>query len=88
MESPGIDWIPAFEILEARGLQGYLVNARHLNGVPGRKSDYQDCQWIQQWHTLGLLNASFRPASERCALRRSLSIVRRTAHTCKKHGNR
>jgi transposase len=69
MESTGIYWIPTFEILEGRGLHVYLVNARHLKGVPGRKSDYQDCQWIQQLHTLGLLSASFRPDSEMCALR-------------------
>ena len=37
--------------------------------VPGRKSDVQDCQWIQKLHTLGLLTASFRPDSEMCALR-------------------
>jgi transposase len=44
MESTGVYWIPTFEILEGRGLHVYLVNARHLKGGPGRKSDYQDCQ--------------------------------------------
>ncbi len=57
------------EVLEARGLKVYLVNARHIKNVPGRKSDVQDCQWIQKLHTLGLLTASFRPDSEMCALR-------------------
>src|SRR3954468_15396158 len=48
LESTGIYWIPIFEILEARGLKVYLVNARHTKNVPGRKSDVQDCQWLQK----------------------------------------
>jgi len=69
MESTGIYWIPAFEILEAQGLNVYLVNARHIKNVPGRKSDIQDCQWIQKLHSFGLLTASFRPDAEICTLR-------------------
>jgi len=69
MESTGVYWIPIFELLEARGLKVFLVNARHIKNVPGRKSDYLDCQWIQKLHTLGLLNASFRPEADLCALR-------------------
>lgn len=69
MESTGVYWIPIFEILEARGLNVYLVNSWHLRHVPGRKSDVLDCQWIQQLHSLGLLRASFRPDAEMCALR-------------------
>jgi len=69
MESTGVYWIPSFELLEARGLKVYLVNARHIKGVPGRKSDVQDCQWIQKLHSVGLLTNSFRPDAEMCALR-------------------
>ncbi len=69
MESTGVYWIPIFEILEARGLKVHLVNAHPIKHVPGRKSDYQDCQWIQKLHSLGLLTASFRPDEEICALR-------------------
>lgn len=69
MESTGIYWIPIFEILEARGLTVYLVNAQHIKNVPGRKSDVLDCQWIQKLHALGLLTASFRPDSEMRVLR-------------------
>jgi transposase len=69
MESTGVYWIPVFEMLEARGLSVYLVNAQHIKRVPGRKSDISDCQWIQQLHSLGLLTASFRPDEEMCALR-------------------
>jgi transposase len=69
MESTGVYWIPAFEILDARGFKVYLVNVRNMRGVPGRKSDYQDCQWIQKLHSVGLLTNSFRPDAEMCALR-------------------
>ena len=61
MESTGIYWIPVFEVLEARGLEVVLVNARHLRSVPGRKTDMLDCQWIQRLHSCGLLRGSFRP---------------------------
>ncbi len=69
MESTGVYWIPIYEILEARGFEVYLVNARHIKNVPGKKTDVMDCQWIQQLHTYGLLQASFRPEEEMVALR-------------------
>jgi transposase len=69
MESTGVYWIPVFEILEARGVEVYLVNARHVKHVPGRKSDVMDCQWLQKLHSLGLLSGSFRPEADICALR-------------------
>ncbi len=85
MESTGVYWIPIYEILEARGVEVCLVNARHIKGVPGRKSDYQDCRWIQRLHSFGLLNASFRPEAEMCALRaylrhRAELLQHRAAH--------
>ena len=42
MESTGVYWIPVFQILEARGFDVILVNARHVRSVPGRKSDVYD----------------------------------------------
>jgi transposase len=69
MESTGIDWVPLFEILEARGLEVVLVNARDAKNVPGRKTDINDAQWIQQLHTYGLLRARFRPGADIVALR-------------------
>ena len=69
MESTGIYWVPAFEILEARGLEVVLVNARDAKTVPGRKTDVNDAQWIQQLHSYGLLRASFRPSAAIVALR-------------------
>jgi len=69
MESTGIYWIPVFEILESRGFEVRLVNARHVKNVPGRKSDVLDCQWLQQLHSYGLLAGAFRPNEQVCALR-------------------
>ena len=69
MESTGVYWIPLFQILEARGLDVCLVNARHVKNVPGRKTDVQDCQWLQYLHSVGLLAASFRPCGGICAVR-------------------
>lgn len=69
MESTGIYWIPVFEILDSRGFEVRLVNARHVKNVPGRKSDVLDCQWLQQLHTYGLLQGAFRPVDQVCALR-------------------
>ena len=69
MESSSIYWIPLYELLEKRGFEVLLVNARHIKNVPGRKSDVLDCQWIQQLHAYGLLRASFRPEQSICQLR-------------------
>jgi transposase len=69
LESTGVYWIPLFQILEARGLEVCLVNARHVKHVPGRKTDVQDCQWLQYLHSVGLLRASFRPPAHVCAVR-------------------
>jgi transposase len=59
MESTGVYWIPLYELLEARGFTVYLVNARHVKNVSGKKSDVLDCQWLQQLMTFGLLTAAF-----------------------------
>ena len=61
MESTGVYWIPVFEILEARGFEVLLVNARDVKNVPGRKTDVNDAQWLQQLHAHGLLRGSVRP---------------------------
>jgi transposase len=69
MESTGVYWIPLFQILEKRSIEVRLVNAHHLKNVPGRKTDVEDCQWIQHLHSVGLLRGSFRPDDEICAIR-------------------
>ena len=48
LESTGVYWIPVYEVLEQRGLKVWLVDARQMKYVPGRKSDVQDCQWLQK----------------------------------------
>jgi transposase len=69
MESTGVYWIPLFQILEERGFDVKLVNARHVKNLPGRKTDMLDCQWLQKLHAFGLLNNSFRPTDQICILR-------------------
>lgn len=85
MESTGVYWIPIYEILEAQGVEVCLVNAQATKNVSGRKSDIEDCQWIQQLHTYGLLQPSFRPPADICTLRtyvrqREKLIQQRAAH--------
>ncbi|MDR3554302.1 MAG: IS110 family transposase [Syntrophobacteraceae bacterium] len=69
MESTGVYWIPLFEILDSRGFDVHLVNARQIAHVPGRKTDMIDSQWIQLLHACGLLRGSFRPGDDICRLR-------------------
>jgi len=71
MASTGVSWMPGSEMLEARGFKVHLVTARHLKQVPGRQSDVQDGQWMQDLHTCGLLSGSCRPEAERGAVRAS-----------------
>lgn len=83
MEATGVYWIPVYEILESRGLEVLLVNARHVKNVPGRKSDVSDCEWIQELHSVGLLSGSFRPAADivvlRSYLRHRETLIREAA---------
>jgi transposase len=69
MQSTGVYWISLYEVLEERGFEVYLVNARHTKNLPGRKSDVQESQWLLKLHTYGLLNNSFQPVSEIRVLR-------------------
>jgi transposase len=69
MESTGVYWIPAYEVLEQRGFAVVLVNARDAKHVPGRKTDVSDAEWLQRLHEYGLLRASFRPGAGIAALR-------------------
>jgi len=72
MESTGVYWIPLYEVLEARGFEVKLVDARKVKNVSGRKTDVLDCQWLQELQTFGLLAAAFRPAEEIAVLRACL----------------
>jgi transposase len=70
MESTGVFWVPLFELLEARGFEVRLVDARQMRRIPGRpKTDAHDAQWLQRLHSYGLLAAAFRPDEPVCVLR-------------------
>lgn len=77
MESTGVYWVPVFEVLESRGIQAVVANAREARTVPGRKSDVNDAQWLQRLHSYGLLRASFRPGRDIAALRSYLRLRER-----------
>lgn len=85
MESTGVYWIPVFEILEQSGFEVLLVNARHVKNVPGRKTDVNDAQWLQQLHQHGLLRASFRPRDAIIQLRAYLRHRERMADYAASH---
>ena len=61
MEATGIYWLSLYDKLESAGLEVYLVDPHGVKAVPGRKSDWLDCQWLQKLHTYGLLAKAFRP---------------------------
>ena len=69
MESTGIYWVPLYEILVDRGIAVVVANARDVKHVPGRKTDVNDAQWLQQLHGYGLLRGSFHPPADIAALR-------------------
>ena len=69
MEATSVYWIPLAALLEEAGIEVCLVNPRHAKNVPGRKTDVQDCQWLQYLHSVGLLRAAFRPPAQVRAIR-------------------
>lgn len=69
MESTGVYWIPPYDVLEQHGIQARVVDAHGMKNVPGRRTDWHECQWIQFLHSVGLLRAAFRPEREVCAVR-------------------
>jgi transposase len=83
MESTGVYWIPVLEIMESRGLEVLLVDTRPLARVPGRKTDVEDCQWLQTLHSHGLLKGAYRPSEQisevRTIVRNKNKLVREQA---------
>ena len=77
VESTGVYWVPVYEVLEDRGIEVIVANAREARAVPGRKSDVNDAQWLQRLHACGLLRASFRPGRDIAALRTYLRLRER-----------
>lgn len=80
MESTGVYWIPIYQILDSYGFEIFLVNARHVKNVPGRKTDVKDSQWLQYLHSVGLLDSSYRPEQEVCVIR---SLLRHRGNVLK-----
>jgi len=61
MESTGTYWQSLFTVLQSAGFRVILCNGKFTKNIKGRKTDVQDCQWIQRLHTIGLLSGSFLP---------------------------
>ena len=77
MESTSVYWIPVYDVLESGGIKVSLVDTRQVHMVPGKKSDIQDCQWLQRLHSCGLLRGAFRPPERYNAIR---SVIREKAN--------
>ena len=63
MEATGVYWKPVYYMLED-DFELWLLNARHLKNVPGRKTDVKDAEWICQLVEHGLVRPSFVPPKE------------------------
>jgi len=64
MEATGVYWLYLYEVLEAARLEVVVVNGRHVQNVPGRKTDMADCQWLATLHAHGLLRGGFVPPAD------------------------
>ena len=64
MEATGVYWLYLYEVLESGGLEVIVVNGRHVQNVPGRKTDMADCQWLATLHAHGLLRGGFVPPAD------------------------
>jgi len=69
MESTGVYYLTFYLLLEEAGIEPYLVNARHVKNVTGRKKDDSDAMWIQRLHSCGLRQKSFQPDNDCRTLR-------------------
>lgn len=65
MEATSDYWKPVFYLLEAHGLQPWLVNARDVRHLPGRpKTDVLDAVWLCKVAERQMLRPSFVPPRE------------------------
>ena len=85
MQSTGVYWIAAYDVLEKHGLEVFLVNARDTKNLPGRKTDVQESQWLRKLHTYGLLRNSFRPPDEIRAVRTTWRVRDRLVKDASRH---
>lgn len=88
MESTGVYWIPLYLVLQDYGFDIYLVNAKHVKNVTGRKDDEEDAAWIQRLHSCGLLNRSFQPDNNTRRLRSLVRHRKNLINSQSKHVNR
>ncbi|WP_237390712.1 IS110 family RNA-guided transposase [Fulvivirga sediminis] len=88
MESTGTYWQNLYSVLISKGFHVILCNGKFTKNIKGKKSDVQDCQWIQKLHTLGLLSSSFLPEGKteelRTYCRHRSNLLHMAASTSKK----
>jgi transposase len=78
MEATGIYWIPVVNLLQEAGLRCALMNPRSLKGIPGKKTDVKDCQWIMDVYAHGFGEESFMPTREFAVIRKLARERQRT----------
>ena len=89
LESTGVYWKPVYYVLE-ESAECLLVNPQHVQKVPGRKTDVQDCVWLAELLEHGLLRGSFVPPPPQRDLRdltryRKVCIQERTREANRLH---
>jgi len=88
MESTGSYWQTLFSALQRAGFEVILVNGQHTKNLKGRKTDVQDCMWIQKLHSLGLLNGSCLPGEYVERLRTYYNHRQHLIEHCSKYVNK
>jgi transposase len=88
LESTGVYWKPLFSLLNRNGLEVYLVNARLVKNVTGRKTDEDDATWLQKLHSCGLLKSAYLPDDEQEALRTLVRYRHCLVQDCSRFKNR
>jgi transposase len=78
MESTSVYWIPIYELLDERGFEVFLVNARDAKHVPGRKTDVSDAQWLSAFTRM----ACCAPAFDRRATLLNYGPICASANAC------
>lgn len=88
MESTGTYWQALYAVLSDSDFQVILCNGKFTKNIKGKKTDVQDCQWIQKLHSIGLLSGSFLPDLQteelRTYCRHRAGLIEGAASTSKK----
>jgi len=88
MESTGVYWKPVYNLLELSGMEIQVINAKHIKGVPGRKTDIKDAEWICDLARHGLVRASYIPDRSQRELQELLRYRRSLTHERTREINR